>query len=101
MYCLVLTLYVNIADVEGLVEWSHCGCEETQDQRRCVPHWLTGELSHRIHKTQVHIYSMHVYIYIYICISYEHNFIILPTAPNLVHAYIQALRNIIRAHGYF
>ena len=51
-------------DVEGFVEWTHCGREDTQDKGRCLPHWSTGELPHRIHETEVliHTYTIHLLV---------------------------------------
>ena len=64
----VCSMLCVCVDMEGFVEWTHCGREETQDKGRCLPHRSTGELPHRIHETEVLI---HTYTYLY-CMQLFH-----------------------------
>ena len=40
-------------DVEGLMEWTHSGCQEIEDDWRCVSIRTDGELPPRVHATSV------------------------------------------------
>ena len=41
------------SDMEGFVEWSHCGRQEAKDYRWCLPLWTDGQLPPWIQPTQV------------------------------------------------